>query len=113
VSELCEELCGMESSRMALPGNWISATYLFKIKFKALNALFNSSKYTISRERVMLIPCLKIWLVHNNSCGLNITITSQVVLYAQAERADTILLFLLYPFLLCGSMYKPEGIKFR
>ncbi len=78
MSEHCVELCGMESSRMTLPGNWISATYLFKIKFKALKALFNSSKYTISRERVMLFPCLKIWLVHNNSCGLNITITSKL-----------------------------------
>jgi hypothetical protein len=27
---------------------------------------------------------------------------STVVVYASAERADTLLLFLLYPFLLCG-----------
>jgi hypothetical protein len=30
------------------------------------------------------------------------TITSKVVVYAPAERAGTLLLFLLYPFLLCG-----------
>jgi hypothetical protein len=30
-------------------------------------------------------------------------ITSKVVVYAPAERADTLILFLLYPFLLCGS----------
>ncbi len=30
------------------------------------------------------------------------TVTSKVVVYAPAERADTLLLFLLYPFLLYG-----------
>ncbi len=34
------------------------------------------------------------------------TITSKVVVYAPAERADTLLLFLLYPFLLCGCNFK-------
>jgi hypothetical protein len=29
-------------------------------------------------------------------------ITNTAVMYASAERADTLLLFLLYPFLLCG-----------
>jgi hypothetical protein len=32
------------------------------------------------------------------------TITSKVVVYAPAERADTRLLFLLYPILLCGTV---------
>jgi hypothetical protein len=31
------------------------------------------------------------------------TITSKVVVYAQAERADTLLLFILHPLLLCGA----------
>ncbi len=30
------------------------------------------------------------------------SLTGKVVVYAPAERADTVLLFLLYPFLLCG-----------
>ena len=30
------------------------------------------------------------------------TITSKIVEYAPAEKAGTLLLFLLYPFLLCG-----------
>ncbi len=33
--------------------------------------------------------------------GLNVTITSQVLVYTPAERAEK-LLFLLYPCLLCG-----------
>jgi hypothetical protein len=33
------------------------------------------------------------------------TITSKVVVYALAERADTLILFLLYPVLLCGVNY--------
>jgi hypothetical protein len=35
--------------------------------------------------------------------GLNVTITSQVVVYAPAERAEKLLLFLLYPYLLCDA----------
>jgi hypothetical protein len=31
----------------------------------------------------------------------------KAVVYALAERADTILLFLLYHFLLCGSVHRP------
>jgi hypothetical protein len=47
----------------------------------------------------------KILLRHRNtnSGGLSVTITSKVVVYAPAETADTLTLFLLYPFLLCGA----------
>jgi hypothetical protein len=34
--------------------------------------------------------------------GLNVTITSQVVVYASDEKAEKLLLFLLYPYLICG-----------
>ncbi len=59
--------------------------------------MLNSAKYTIRREKYFCFL-----LGHSNSCELNGTITSKVVLYAPAERADTLLLFLLYTFLLCG-----------
>jgi hypothetical protein len=36
--------------------------------------------------------------------------SSKVVVYAPAERADTLHLFLLYPFLLCGVLYIIEGL---
>jgi hypothetical protein len=45
----------------------------------------------------------KILLRHSNSGGLNVTITSKVMVYAPAERADTLHPFLLYSFLLCGA----------
>jgi hypothetical protein len=48
----------MENSQMPLPDSWISATSLFKNKFKA--------EYTGTRERVFLFPCLKIGLGHSN-----------------------------------------------
>ncbi len=35
--------------------------------------------------------------------GLNVTITSQVEVYATAKRAEKLLLFILYPYLLCGA----------
>jgi hypothetical protein len=45
------------------------------------------------------------------------TITSKVVVYAPAEpeRADTLLLLLLYPFLLCGSdhLFEEENIQIK
>jgi hypothetical protein len=43
------------------------------------------------------------------------TITSKVVVYAPAERADTLLLLLLYPFLLCGSdhPFEEENIQIK
>jgi hypothetical protein len=44
---------------MPLSGSWISATYLFKNKLKALNTLLNSAEHTITSERVFLFPCLK------------------------------------------------------
>ncbi len=53
-----QNLCGMQSSQMPLPGSWISAPY-FKNKQKALNTLLNSAEYTITRERVFLLPCLQ------------------------------------------------------
>jgi hypothetical protein len=34
----------MESSQMPLSGSWISARYLYKNKFKALNALLKGTK---------------------------------------------------------------------
>jgi hypothetical protein len=44
--------------------------------------------------------------------GLNVTIRSQVAVYAPAERAEKLHLFLLYPFLLCGIEFrlKIQGI---
>jgi hypothetical protein len=71
---------------MPLSGSWISAKYLFKNKFKALNILLNSVKDTITSERVFLFACLKILLGHSNSSGLNVTIISKVFVYAPAER---------------------------
>jgi hypothetical protein len=63
----------MESSQMSLPDSWISATYSFKNKFKA--------EYTVTRERVLLLPCLKSCFRHSNrwtqcnhhepSCGVH------------------------------------------
>jgi hypothetical protein len=41
IPELYVDLCGMENSLMSLPESWISATYLFKNKFKDLNTLLN------------------------------------------------------------------------
>jgi hypothetical protein len=70
---------------MPLSGSWISAKYLFKNKFKALNLLLNSAKYTITRERVFLFACLKVLLGHCDSGGLNVTIMSKAVVYASAE----------------------------
>jgi hypothetical protein len=74
-------LLGMESSLMPLPDSWISAKYLFKIKFKAFKTLLNSVEYIISGKRVFLFPCLKILLGHRNrltqcnhhepSCGVS------------------------------------------
>jgi hypothetical protein len=40
---------------------------------------------------------------HSNSGGLNVSITGKVMVYAPAERADTLHPFLLFPFLLCGA----------
>jgi hypothetical protein len=62
---------------MPLPDSWISATYLFKNKFKALNTLLNSAEHTITRGRVFVFPCQQILLGHISG-GLNVTITSQV-----------------------------------
>jgi hypothetical protein len=67
---------------MSLPDSLISATYLFQYKFKALNTLLNCA-----------------------TGGLNVTITSQVVVNAPTERAEKLILFLLYPYLLCGGSY--------
>ncbi len=53
--------------------------------------------FAITRERAFLLPCLK-----TATGGLIVTIKSQVVVYASAERAERLLLFLLYPCLLCG-----------
>jgi hypothetical protein len=63
---------------MPLPGSWISATYLVKNKFNALNKLLNSAKYTIRRESVILFLCQKILLGHSNRW----TQCNQVVVYA-------------------------------
>jgi hypothetical protein len=52
IPELSVELCGMENSLMPMPASWISATYLFKNKFKALNTLLNIAECTITRERI-------------------------------------------------------------
>jgi hypothetical protein len=57
---------------MLLPGSSISATYLFKNKFKALNTLINSAEYTIKQEKVFLILCLKFLIGHINSGELNV-----------------------------------------
>jgi hypothetical protein len=38
-----------------------------------------------------------------------VTITYKVAVYAPAERADTIRLFLLYPYVLCGLLSPPHG----
>jgi hypothetical protein len=96
----------MESSQNPLPGSWISATFLFMNKFKTSNTLLNSTEYTITRGRLFLYPCLKIFLGHSNrwthcihqepSCGVQ---------YTSAERAEKLLLLLLYSCLLCGSNF--------
>ncbi len=84
---------------MPLSGSWISATGLFKNKIKALNTLLKSAEYTITRERVFLLPSKKILLGHcksgglYKSGGLNVTTTSLAVVYAPAKRAETLLLF--------------------
>ncbi len=36
------------------------------------------------------------------------TITYKVVVYAPAERAESVPLFLLYPYVLCAPQYKPQ-----
>jgi hypothetical protein len=71
------------------------------ISFKASNTLLNSAEYTPTRERVFLLPCLKILLGHSNRW----TQCNQVVEYAPAERAEQLLMFYLYPCLLCGLMH--------
>jgi hypothetical protein len=68
-------------------------TYLFKNKFKALNTLLKSAEYTITRKRLFLFPCLKI--LDAATGGLYVTITSQFEVYAPAERAYKLLVFLL------------------
>jgi hypothetical protein len=88
---------------MIFSGSWISATYLFINKFNALNKVINKAAYNINMERVFLFQCLKILLGHSNSGGLNVTITRNFMVYSPTERADTLLLFLLYPFLLCSG----------
>ncbi len=81
-------LCGIESRQMPKPGSWISSTYL-------------CAEYTITRKRVFLFPCLKILLGHSNrwtQCDHQ----EPSCVYGPAERAENLLLFLLYPYLLCG-----------
>jgi hypothetical protein len=68
----------MESSQMPLPGSWNSATYFFKNKFKAFNTLLNSAEHTITREEYFCFHPLKSSL-DTATGGLNVTITSQVV----------------------------------
>ncbi len=52
------------------------------------------------------------WGVHALSLFLLSTITSKVVVYALPERADTFLLFLLYPFFLCGTGTLRHGKRY-
>jgi hypothetical protein len=42
-------------------------------------------------------------LGYSSSGGLNVKITNKFVVYAPAERAETLLLFPFYPSLLCGK----------
>ncbi len=70
--------------QMPLPGSWITATYLYINKLKALNALLNSAEYTITRKREFLFPSLKI--CQDTATGaLNVTITGQVVVYVPLQ----------------------------
>ncbi len=72
-------LLGIKSSHMPLPDSWISAKYLFIIKFKAFKTVLNSVEYITTRKRVFLFPCLKILLGHRltqcnhhePSCGVS------------------------------------------
>jgi hypothetical protein len=48
------ELFVIKSSRMTLPGSWVSAADFF-IKFHASNTLLNSVEYTITRKDSFLV----------------------------------------------------------
>ncbi len=74
---------------------------IFILKFNPL-ATFKKRWINDNKRKSILFPCLKSFLAHNNSGGLNVTLPSQVVVYSPARRAEKPLLFLLYPSLLCG-----------
>ncbi len=94
VSELCvKPLWYGEQLKMPLPGSWTYATYLFKNKFKALNALLNSPEYTIKIGKEYFCLHASKSCLDTSIGGLYVSITSQVVVCAPAERAETFSLF--------------------
>ncbi len=69
-----------------------------KISLKLLIIFINCPEYTITRERIFLFPCLKILHGHSNwwtQCN------HREPVCGPAERSEKLLLFLLYPCLLC------------
>ncbi len=68
--------------------------------FIALNTLYHNKKKSI----FVFMPENLAW---------NEAITSKVVVYEPAERAEKIYLFLLYPFLLCGIDQSLTNRKYR
>jgi hypothetical protein len=63
---------------MPLPGSWTSATYLLKNKCLALNTLFHSDEYTITREAIFVSLAENLTWTQRHG-GLNVTITGKVV----------------------------------
>ncbi len=75
--------------------------------FIALNILYHNKKKSI----FVFMPENLAWTQQH--LGLNEAITSKVVVYKPAERAEKIYLFLLYPFLLCGIDQRLTNRKYR
>jgi hypothetical protein len=63
---------------MSVTGSLISATYLLKNKCLALNTLFYSVEYTITREAIFVSLAENLTWTQRHG-GLNVTITGKVV----------------------------------
>ncbi len=91
-----------------------AAEFMVHIYFKVSSKLYihylNSAEYTITRKRVFGFHAYKSCL-DTATGGLYITLTSQVVMYAPAERAKKFSLSRLSPSLLCGLNLPPFEIS--
>jgi hypothetical protein len=101
MSELCVEPLWYGEQPNAI-ARQLDFCYICFLKFKSLNSLLNSPEYTVTWKGVFLIPCIKILLRHSNRWTQNNHHGPSCMVYAPAEKAKKLLLFLLYPFLLCG-----------
>jgi hypothetical protein len=74
-----------------------------KIHFQAAGFLLHNKEKSFI---FIFMPKNLVWT--QPQVDLNVTITSKVVVYAPAERAEKLLRFLLYPRFLCGCRQKVQ-----